>query len=553
MGAIYLPMRALSLFLFVLVPAVAVAAPVNDHVAGALALNGTEIATTGSNVLATVEPGENTRDGVAGATVWYSWSSPAVAGWVRMNTFGSEIDTVLQVYSGSAMGSLVSVGWNDEAPDEPGMSTVSFFAAANTAYRISVGGYAFGEMAEGNFSLNIVTGAAARPAYWPATVALNPAAVDVSTAPAPVSVGLVVQSVYSVGAGKAVLGADWTAEVQSRTFGQPAAWDLSLPQSGSPSFNFSVPRFFPPGAHALGLRIVSEEGDEYVFGGPDSGLPYVMPPPPGSARVLNVTNTGLVDEDGPALVSLTMPAVVDVTAGAGSVTVAARVTDATAGVAWVRVQLLHPGGVRPLSLALGRTAGSALDGTWSGSLAVPHFYPTENYGILVETADAAGNVSAYGAGTDTEIPGGVETVGITGGGAYELWAWSQWFEPYDGNAGAGADADGDGRTNLVSYAFGLNPLDFPASTGSLPVVTLTGAGSDRRLRIVWQQRKAATESGLTYTSQFTSSLSSLWQDGGRSRAVRSIDEVWEEITVEDSVATGGSARRFARVKVEYAP
>ncbi len=87
-------------------------------------------------------------------------------------------------------------------------------------------------------------------------------------------------------------------------------------------------------------------------------------------------------------------------------------------------------------------------------------------------------------------------------------------------------------------------------TGTLPTVTLMGAGSDRRLRIFWRQRKAATLSGLIDTPQFTSSLSGLWQDGGQSRRVRSIDGVRKQIAAEDTVAVGGSVRSCARVKVE---
>jgi hypothetical protein len=529
------------------------AAPSNDAFATPISLAGSTLAINGDNTGATVQPGENTRNGSLGATVWYSWQCP-VSGWVRMDTDNSTADTVLQVFTGSALNALVSQGWNDEDPALlfPGASSITFMATAGTTYRISVGGYESLDFdaSEGIFFLNITTGATARPLYWPGTLAFNPVSADVTTAPAPVSAALIVQSALSTGSGTAVLGVNWQFDARSRTFGQPAAWDLSQPQSGSPGFNFNIPRYFPPGTHELWLKILPAEGGEIVFGGPDSGLPNVLPPPPGSSRTISVTNSGPVDELPPELTALTVSSLeLEVTAAPATVQFSVQLADQPAGVAWARALLIHPRRVKPLSIALARTAGTSVSGTWTGTLTIPRNYPTENYSVLIETSDSGENTASYGFSGDFDLPGGNLTAGILGGGAYEEWAWSEWFGPDDENTGPSDDADGDGRLNLESFALGLNPLDSASGHGTNP----SWGRVNGRLTIQWNQRKALAGTTLIYTPQFTSSLTGLWQDGGANRIVIPIDEEWERISVADTVTAAGSPRRFVRLKMEYFP
>ncbi|PYS72004.1 MAG: hypothetical protein DMF69_08760, partial [Acidobacteria bacterium] len=99
----------------------------------------------GTNIGATKEPGEPSHfidppnPGGGSRSVWYVWQSPST-GSVTFNTFGSSFDTVLSVYTGTAVGSLSLKGSNDDANADLN-SSVTFSATAGTVYRIAVDGY----------------------------------------------------------------------------------------------------------------------------------------------------------------------------------------------------------------------------------------------------------------------------------------------------------------------------------------------------------------------------------------------------------------------------
>jgi hypothetical protein len=121
-------------------PAVAVAQPPNDNFANAQVLSGTTATATGTNVDATMEPGEPEHAGFTGGTsVWYVWTAPA-SGPVRISTCGSDFDTLLAVYTGDSVSALTTIASNDDACDT--QSRVGFDATAGTTYRIVVDGLA---------------------------------------------------------------------------------------------------------------------------------------------------------------------------------------------------------------------------------------------------------------------------------------------------------------------------------------------------------------------------------------------------------------------------
>jgi hypothetical protein len=101
----------------------------------------------GTTKFATAEPGEQAHDGEPAAhSVWFSWT-PAASGPIAISTCSSfySLDTVLAVYTGSALDSLTQVAANDDAPEVEGSpgcaaanSEVRFLAAAGTTYRIAV-------------------------------------------------------------------------------------------------------------------------------------------------------------------------------------------------------------------------------------------------------------------------------------------------------------------------------------------------------------------------------------------------------------------------------
>ncbi len=121
-------------------------APPNNNFASSLLLTGSAAAATGSNITATLQSGEPQHGGLAAsaASVWYRWVAPA-AGPVTITTRGSTFDTVLAVYTGTAVTGLVSIAANDNAPGGTGStSQVSFNATSGVTYQIAVAGAAGG-------------------------------------------------------------------------------------------------------------------------------------------------------------------------------------------------------------------------------------------------------------------------------------------------------------------------------------------------------------------------------------------------------------------------
>ncbi len=125
-------------------------------------------------------------------------------------------------------------------------------------------------------------------------------------------------------------------------------------------------------------------------------------------------------------------------------------------------------------------------------------------------------------------------------------------------SGPNADPDGDGVSNLLEFAFNLDPTFTEpavmiAGTGlrGLPLVeTTTVAAGDTRLTVEFVRRTAASGSGLTYAVQFATDLAAgNWQTGG-TESVTAINARWERVKVTDGVPMGtGAVRRFARVAV----
>jgi hypothetical protein len=115
--------------------------PANDYFVSAQPLTGASGAVNGSSVGAGKEIGEPQHAGnLGGASVWYSWT-PTTSGNVDISTAGSSFDTLLAVYTGSAVGSLTQVAANDDIGPGKGASAVRFAATAGTTYRIAVDGY----------------------------------------------------------------------------------------------------------------------------------------------------------------------------------------------------------------------------------------------------------------------------------------------------------------------------------------------------------------------------------------------------------------------------
>jgi hypothetical protein len=154
-----------------------VAAPANDAFANAIAVAGGAVTRTGdTNVGATKESGEpNHASDIGGASVWYSWTAP-VAAMVDINTAGSNFDTLLAVYTGSAVNALTAVASNDDDPTcgTCRTSRLAFTPSAGVTYRIAIDGVTDfeGSVPEGSITLQVAqVGAATVTGFTPAAVA----------------------------------------------------------------------------------------------------------------------------------------------------------------------------------------------------------------------------------------------------------------------------------------------------------------------------------------------------------------------------------------------
>ena len=125
--------------------------PANNDFADRITVSGSNVTTTGNNTGADKEPGEPNHARPGGASVWWSWTAPA-NGSVTIDTVGSNYDTMLGVYTGTAVNALTTIGVNDDAPGLGLLSRVQFTASAGVTYQIAVDGY---QAATGDITLNI--------------------------------------------------------------------------------------------------------------------------------------------------------------------------------------------------------------------------------------------------------------------------------------------------------------------------------------------------------------------------------------------------------------
>lgn len=112
-----------------------------DHFANRETLAGSSFLVTADSTNASAESGEPSHvAGLApGRSWWWRWTAPA-SGPMRLETTGSGIDTVLAVYRGSSLASLVRVAGNDDA-GLAATSCVTFEAIAGETYQIAVDGF----------------------------------------------------------------------------------------------------------------------------------------------------------------------------------------------------------------------------------------------------------------------------------------------------------------------------------------------------------------------------------------------------------------------------
>lgn len=132
--------------------------PVNDRFANRIVLTNASESVTGNNVVATKEAGEpnhalNFSPG-GGKSVWWSWTAPN-SGTAVVDTSGSDFDTVVAVYTGTALNNLILVpnGNDDSSGDPPFCGRATISVTKGTTYQIAVDG--FSAIDYGNIVLKI--------------------------------------------------------------------------------------------------------------------------------------------------------------------------------------------------------------------------------------------------------------------------------------------------------------------------------------------------------------------------------------------------------------
>ncbi len=137
-----------------------IAGPANDNFSGRTTVSGTSVNASGSNVTASAEIGEPDHHfNPATKSVWWTWKAPA-SGRVTIDTIGSGIDTVLGVYTGTSLATLLYVTSDDDSGGGI-TSRVSFRITSGTVYQIAVDGW---DGVEGRVKLNISVDSVAPPA-----------------------------------------------------------------------------------------------------------------------------------------------------------------------------------------------------------------------------------------------------------------------------------------------------------------------------------------------------------------------------------------------------
>lgn len=117
----------------------AAARPENDAFAAAAVLSGGSGTAPGHNALGTKESGEPDHAGNAGGrSVWWQWTAPA-SGQLSLDTIGSGFDTLLAIYTGTAVNALTSRAANDDG-GAGGTSSLLLQVQSGTQYRIAVDG-----------------------------------------------------------------------------------------------------------------------------------------------------------------------------------------------------------------------------------------------------------------------------------------------------------------------------------------------------------------------------------------------------------------------------
>lgn len=224
--------------------------PANDNFANAINMTGSAWTATGTNVDATreepSEPVPGLSDPYASSSVWWKWTAPA-AGRYRVSLAGSGFDSVLAIYTGTALTNLVSVA-KDQASGWNSTGALFLNATNGTQYFFQV---------EGNFFQEGTVQLALAPAVAPPNDAF---------ANRLVLSGAITSSSGSVTAATAEPSEPVIAGANS---GRSVWFEWTAPSSGRAFIRVTAPKFIP----AWGLYTGTAVGSLTPFVSLGSGAP----------------------------------------------------------------------------------------------------------------------------------------------------------------------------------------------------------------------------------------------------------------------------------------
>jgi uncharacterized repeat protein (TIGR02543 family) len=112
-----------------------------DDLITALQISGGSVVANVINVSFTKQTGEPNHAGnPGGKSIWWRWIAPT-SGPVKISTAGSGINTLLGVYTGTAVNVLTKIASDNNSLGGTNRSQVTFNAASGTTYLIAVDGY----------------------------------------------------------------------------------------------------------------------------------------------------------------------------------------------------------------------------------------------------------------------------------------------------------------------------------------------------------------------------------------------------------------------------
>ena len=112
-----------------------------DDLITALQISGGSVVANASNVSFTKQTGEPNHAGnPGGKSIWWRWVAPT-SGPIKISTAGSAINTLLGVYTGTAVNALTKIASDNNSLGGTNRSQVTFNATSGTPYLIAVDGY----------------------------------------------------------------------------------------------------------------------------------------------------------------------------------------------------------------------------------------------------------------------------------------------------------------------------------------------------------------------------------------------------------------------------